>query len=762
MKSGKLTTSIILLAFLLIGNGAAADNATAENLSITEDPVSWYERGKELYFQGQLEEALNALEKALELDPEYVDAWNGKGIVLDDLGRYEEAIEAYDKALALDPEFAYAWNNKGNALGNLGRYEEAIEAYDKALALDPEYADAWYNKGIALGNLDRYEEAIEAYEKALALDSGYVAAWNNKGNALYNLGQYEEAIEAYEKALALDPEYADAWYNKGNALVNLGRYEEAIEAYDKALALDPEYADAWNGKGVALDGLDRYEEAIEAYEKALALDPEYADAWSNKGEALYNLSRYEEALPLYENATELDPQFPEAWKGKGNCLKSLNRTSEASMAFARAREIEMKPETKATIFAAFLGFYIALLAFGYWRRERFTALGYILLENLLGFLAFGWILAGLFDPEPVALFLASGLILIGSTALIWALLGAPKISSAILAFERFEQEHTRLSRTIKRLSLAAMVIYPLLATLFYFRYGMNSEAITLTVFRASLAAILLASWLVTLPPTMEVLLSENLTKEARNLVVFFQFGYLSFNALFLSLILWILEIGGGIPILASGDVNLSISPEFLAVVMFLFVVMSLAPYRSGWERSKRWREEIFRREDGRLDDLLDILDFPTPGLYVQKLRKLLDKITADVEKSIGDQSEQKDDQKSALLLGYEDFLIRLQAKVEENFTQFEALDDEKEIIERAGIYAKAYRLRKDEIAKTMEKESVIRPQLWIVLAIILTPILGEVLRNLINWILVPLIKTQVVELLPAISQASSMAPFAVP
>jgi superkiller protein 3 len=86
------------------------------------------------------------------------------------LGRYEEALQAIDKALELNPDNSYAWNNKGIALRNLGRHEEALQAYDKALELNPDYSNAWYNKGIALYNLGRHEEAQRASKKASELN----------------------------------------------------------------------------------------------------------------------------------------------------------------------------------------------------------------------------------------------------------------------------------------------------------------------------------------------------------------------------------------------------------------------------------------------------------------------------------------------------------------------------------------------------------------------------------------------------------------
>ena len=57
--------------------------------------------------------------------------WNNEGVGLSNLGRDEEAIEAYEKAIMINPEYSEAWYDKGVGLGNLKRYEEAIEAFKK-------------------------------------------------------------------------------------------------------------------------------------------------------------------------------------------------------------------------------------------------------------------------------------------------------------------------------------------------------------------------------------------------------------------------------------------------------------------------------------------------------------------------------------------------------------------------------------------------------------------------------------------------------
>ena len=136
---------------------------------------------------------------------------------------YAKALASYDKALEIKPDYHEAWYNRGIALHNLGRLKEAIASYDKALEFKPDQYEAWYNRGYALGNLGRLEEAIASYDKALEFKPDLHEAWYNRGIALGNLGRLEEAIASYDKALEIKPDYHEAWYNSGNELDNLGR-----------------------------------------------------------------------------------------------------------------------------------------------------------------------------------------------------------------------------------------------------------------------------------------------------------------------------------------------------------------------------------------------------------------------------------------------------------------------------------------------------------------------------------------------------------
>ena len=136
-------------------------------------------------------------------DPLVLTLWGG---VLLDLRRPDEAIVQYQKAIQADPKFSYAYNGRGVTLGVLNRSGEAIAQFRKAIALDPNYALAYKNWGNALKALKRPEEAIVQYRKAIELDPKKANAYYNWGLALEKLNRPEEAKEKFQKPHELDPE----------------------------------------------------------------------------------------------------------------------------------------------------------------------------------------------------------------------------------------------------------------------------------------------------------------------------------------------------------------------------------------------------------------------------------------------------------------------------------------------------------------------------------------------------------------------------
>ena len=241
--------------------------------------------------------------------PKVGTSFNNLGAALDDKGRFDDAITALNKALQLKPDFPEALYNLGNVLAHKPQFDEAIAAYHKALQLKPDFPQALSNLGSALFRKGQFDEAIAAYHKALRLKPHDPQALTNLGSALYRQVRFEEGSGAINKALQLKPDNPEALNNLGSALARKDRFDEAIAAFHKALQLKPDFPQALNNLGSALARKDRFDEAIAALNKAVQLEPDNPSLYYNLGRILRKAGKEEEARRAFAKAQRLDPKF---------------------------------------------------------------------------------------------------------------------------------------------------------------------------------------------------------------------------------------------------------------------------------------------------------------------------------------------------------------------------------------------------------------------------------------------------------------------
>ena len=261
----------------------------------------------------------------------------------------EEAIEAIDKFLEVNPSNNIALTIKGVALVNIEKYKEALEAFNKALDLSSGDKFTLSRKGNVLAKLGKYEEAIEVLNKSLEIDPNNCFTLTSKGDALVNIGKYERALEVFDKSLEINPVNYYALVNKGVLLVHLGKFKKALETSNKSLEIYPKDNFTLASKGFALVILKKYEEALEVLNKALEIDPNYELTLINKAFALYNLKRYTEGLEVARKMVDIATD--EHFKIYGSLIvietyMALNRKSEAAFEIEKieSKMIDQEPD----------------------------------------------------------------------------------------------------------------------------------------------------------------------------------------------------------------------------------------------------------------------------------------------------------------------------------------------------------------------------------------------------------------------------------
>ncbi|MEQ8170185.1 MAG: tetratricopeptide repeat protein [Candidatus Eremiobacterota bacterium] len=128
-----LITFIILIFFVPSLAGTADD---------------YMKSGYSLLNQKKYNEAFDDFEKAVKIDPVYVDAWLGRGVCLYYLGKSDEALSSFDRAISINPNDDMAWYTKGYVLFNLGIYHKSILCFDRTLEINPDddYAKKYRRK----------------------------------------------------------------------------------------------------------------------------------------------------------------------------------------------------------------------------------------------------------------------------------------------------------------------------------------------------------------------------------------------------------------------------------------------------------------------------------------------------------------------------------------------------------------------------------------------------------------------------------------
>ncbi|HHH42017.1 MAG TPA: tetratricopeptide repeat protein [Chloroflexi bacterium] len=217
-----------------------AEEPTSPPATPTPSAQELLERGVALLDQGQYEEALAELEKALELAPEDANVHANLGTAYANLGRTEEAIAEWQEAIRLNPDHYLAHYNLGVVYNDLGQTEEAIAELQEAIRVNPDYAPAHRELGLAYAEMGREEEAIAEYQEALRVDPDNVEVHVDLGISYAKQNRLDEAIAEWERALQINPDHAFAHYNLGVAYANLGRAAEAVAEFQTYLRLRPD------------------------------------------------------------------------------------------------------------------------------------------------------------------------------------------------------------------------------------------------------------------------------------------------------------------------------------------------------------------------------------------------------------------------------------------------------------------------------------------------------------------------------------------
>ena len=167
------------------------------------------------------------------LKPDYADAHNNLGNLLELQGNTDDAIAHYARAVALNPNHAEAHNNLGNIFRQRGEFDQALEHYDRAIRIAPANAEIHFHraeiKTFHAGDADLAAlEAMARGDDLPAKKAPYVHFAAAK--ALEDIGDYAQAFEHLRKGNTL--KRRQIHYNE-KSVAKL--FERTCAAFDRGL-----------------------------------------------------------------------------------------------------------------------------------------------------------------------------------------------------------------------------------------------------------------------------------------------------------------------------------------------------------------------------------------------------------------------------------------------------------------------------------------------------------------------------------------------
>jgi Tfp pilus assembly protein PilF len=167
---------------------------------------------------GDFDQARNALNRSLQINPKSAIAHTALGYIADLETRHAEAQERFLEARRIDPDRYEISNNLGMSYLMSEDYARAAEAFREAIHLYPQDPTVYNNLGLAMGRMGRYGDALRSLERA----APKADALNNVGLISHLNGDDARAIEYYEQALLQGPS------DRETVLINLRIAEDAF------------------------------------------------------------------------------------------------------------------------------------------------------------------------------------------------------------------------------------------------------------------------------------------------------------------------------------------------------------------------------------------------------------------------------------------------------------------------------------------------------------------------------------------------------
>ncbi|WP_175402733.1 tetratricopeptide repeat protein [Mangrovivirga cuniculi] len=308
---------------------------------LPEDKETPYILGNSYFRSEYFDKSVIAYQDAASRGNQDPLLYNNLGKALEKDNKPGAALDAYDKAIELDEQYTRAFENRGVLNIQMENFEDGIDdlVFAEQLNGGKLQGELYVKIAEAYNQLERYGAAISYYEKAINNGAGSPEQLTALGDVFIETESFRDAINRYTQALNINKEYLPAYSSRALAHMYLGNNQAAVEDLNVILANDPDNANARYNRGFLMEQLGNFEAAISDYNKFIDNNPKDDQVVFDRANAYFSLESYSEALKDYNKAIEINPEEGKYYRGKGSSLYQLKDIQNACEAWGKGKDL---------------------------------------------------------------------------------------------------------------------------------------------------------------------------------------------------------------------------------------------------------------------------------------------------------------------------------------------------------------------------------------------------------------------------------------
>jgi len=223
---------------------------------------------------------------AIELKPDFYQAYYNRAHLLHEVGELDKAIEDLNKTIELKPNLYLAYNNRGIIFMEQQKLDLALADFSQAIQINANYVDAINNRGMVYEKKKLYEEALKDFYFVSQLKGFSVVGYRNMASVHIKMGNNELARVSLDKIVRLQPDLAFTYFARSELFIQAKQLNAALKDLSRYISLKPEDSRAYFNRALVLKELGNLKESIQDLKQARALGLSVKESLINEFSAL--------------------------------------------------------------------------------------------------------------------------------------------------------------------------------------------------------------------------------------------------------------------------------------------------------------------------------------------------------------------------------------------------------------------------------------------------------------------------------------------